>query len=142
MKCWKITLHACILLVICIIAGFISAQIIAKPVILTDEEINHYTNTAEAAWFEGFNSIKEHDGIEIKCDLNKQKVHIIPDNTNKQSVTVDFASTIPAITINAPVVSYWGCFFFYGIFFGLMAYVLLSIPIVLIKEKFFKKCKY
>ena len=122
MKCRKLFLHICAMLCICIITGFVTAGIIAKPINLTDEEISYYTNTAEKVWYEGLNSVEEDDSIHIAWNLGKKTVQVSSINNNKQSVTVDFSSLENTITVNESVVSFWGCFFFYGIFFGLIIY--------------------
>lgn len=123
----------CALLLVCAITGLITANSIAKPVLLTDEEISHYTDTAETAWYKGLASIKEHEDIDVECNLSKQEVQIFPFNTNKQSLTVNFSNTTQTVTINRPVVSFWGCFFFYGIVFGSIGYLLLLLLVLAIK---------
>ena len=133
MKFLKSFFQICSFLIVCTIVGLISANIIAKPVFLTDEEICHYTDTAQTAWYEGLASIKEHEEIDVECNLNKQEVYVFPFNTNKQSLTVNFSDDIQTVTINKPVVSFWGCFFFYGIVFGSIAYLLLLLLAVVIK---------
>ena len=139
MEFLKSFFKTCAFLAVCAIVGFISANIIAKPVLLTDEEIRHYTDTAETAWYEGLASIKEHEEIDVECNLNKQEVYVFPFNTNKQSLTVNFSDNTQTVTINKPVVSFWGCFFFYGILFGSLTYLLLLLLAVVIKTIVLKK---
>ena len=139
MEFFKNLFKTCAFLIVCAIVGLISANFIAKPVLLTDEEIRHYTDTAETAWYEGLSSITEHDEIDVKCNLNKQEVYISPFNTNKQSLTVNFSNTTQTVTINKPVVSFWGCFFFYGILFGSLTYLLLLLLTFAIKAIVSKK---
>ena len=135
MKCRKIFLRVCAILCICVITGLVTACIIAKPINLTDEEILYYTNTAEKVWYEGLNSVEKDDSIRIVFNLNEKEVQVLPINTNKQSVTVDFSSSDNPITVNDPVVSFWGCFFFYGAFFGLIIYGIICFCIFITKER-------
>ena len=135
MKCQKKFLQICVLLCICIITGLVTACIIAKPINLTDEEILYYTNTAEKVWYEGLHSVEQDDSINITFNLNEKKVQILPNNTNKQSLTVDFSSSENSITVVDSAVSFWGCFFFYGTFFGLIIYGLIYSCIFISKEK-------
>ncbi len=135
MKCRKIFLRICAILCICIITGFVTACIISKPINLTDEEIFHYTNTAEKVWYEGLHSVERDDSVHVTFNLNEKKVQVLPNNTNKQSITVDFSSSENLITVNDPVVSFWGCFFFYGAFFGLIIYGIICFCIFISKEK-------
>lgn len=139
MKFLKSFFQICSFLIVCTIVGLISANIIAKPVFLTDEEIRHYTDTAKTAWYQGLASIEEYEEIDVECNLNKQEVYVFPFNNNKQSLTVNFSDDIQTITINKPIVSFWGCFFFYGILFGSIAYLLLLLLVVVIKEIVLKK---
>ncbi len=142
MKQLEIIFHTFLFLLICILVGCISATTIATPIDLTFEEIHYYVNTAETAWHEGLGAVKEYDEIEIKCDLKNQEVKIVPNNTLKKSITVNFSNTTKSISINDPIVSYWGIFIFYGLFFGTIAYMIIAIPIVTVKKKFFKKSIY
>lgn len=134
MKCRRIFLRVCAILCICIITGWITAYLIAKPINLTDKEIRYYTTTAEKVWYEGLCSVEEDDCIDITFKLSEKKVQVSPNNTNKQSVTVDFSSSENSITVNDPVVSFWGCFFFYGAFFGLIIYGIICFCIFKAKE--------
>ena len=134
MKFLKAALKFCAFLVVCAIAGIISANLIAKPVFLTNEEIIYYTDTAEIAWYDGLSFIKEYEDIDVECNLDKRQVHIIPFNKNKQSLTVTFYADTQTVTINKPVVSFWGCFFFYGLFFGYFAFVILYLLFLGIKH--------
>lgn len=135
MKCRKIFLRICAILCICIITGLVTACIIAKPINLTDEEIIYYTDTAEKVWYEGLCSVEEDDSIHVTYNLSGKKVKVAPINTNKQSVTVDFSSSENSITVNDPVVSFWGCFFFYGAFLGFIIYGIICFCIFVSKEK-------
>ena len=145
MKLWKNFLEICALIIVCIIAGFITANLIAKPIFLTNEEIHYYTDTAETAWYEGLSSITEYEEIDVETNLDKHQVHIIPFNKNKQSLTVTFSTDTPIVTTNKPVVSFWGCFFFYGLFFGFFAFVILYLLVIAIKQAvrshYLKKCQ-
>lgn len=134
MKCRKIFLRICAILCICIITGLVTACIIAKPINLTDEEIIYYTDTAEKVWYEGLCSVEEDDSIHVTYNLSGKKVKVAPINTNKQSVTVDFSSSENSITVNDPVVSFWGCFFFYGAFGGLFIYEIIRFCIFIAKD--------
>lgn len=118
MKSRKTIIQVTQLLCICIIAGLISAYIIAKPIFLTQTEISYYTDIAEKVWFEGTNAIEEDDSIYIKLQLEDKKVQVLPIDLNKQSVTVDFSNSTESILVNEPVTSFAECFFFYGAFFG------------------------
>lgn len=118
MKCRKIFLTMCAHLCICIITGWVSARLIAKPINLTNEEILLYTDTAEKVWYQGLCAIEEDDSTHITFNLAEKTVKVSPINNNKQSVTVDFSSSEISFTVNDPLVSFWGCFFFYGLFFG------------------------
>lgn len=135
MKCRKIFLHICAILCICIITGLVLAYITAKPINLTDEEIIYYTDTAEKVWYEGLCYVEEDDSIHVMPNLSEKKVQVAPNNTKKQSVTVDFSSSEKSITVNDPVVSFWGCFLFYGAFFGLIIYGAICLCISTAKEK-------
>lgn len=135
MRCRKLFLRICAILCICIITGFITACIIAKPINLTNEEISYYINTAEKAWYEGFHFIEKDDSIHVTVDLSEKKVQVSPINVNKQSVTVDFTSSKNAITINNPVVNFWGCFFFYGAFLGFFIYGIICFCIFIATGK-------
>ena len=138
MKCRKLFLRICTILCICIITGFVTTCIIAKPINLTAEEISYYTNTAEKVWYEGFHSVEEDDSIHVAVNLSEKTIQVSPINTNKQSLTVDFASSENTITVNDPVVSFWGCFFFYGAFFGLIIYGIICFCIFIAKGKYKK----
>ena len=142
MKQLEIIFHTFLFLLICILVGCISATTIVAPIDLTFEEIHYYVDTAETVWHEGLEAVKEYDEIEIKCDLKNREVKIVPNNTLKKSITVNFSNTQKSISINKPIVSYWGCFIFYGFFFGTIAYMIIATPIVIIKKKFFKKFNY
>lgn len=135
MKHQKIFLRMCAILCICIITGLVTACIIAKPINLTDEEILYYTNTAEKVWYEGLHSVEEYDSIHVTFNLSEKKVQVLPNNANKQSVTVDFSSSENSITVNDSVLSFWGCFFFYGTFFGLTIYVIIDFCTFMLKGK-------
>lgn len=135
MKCRKIFLRICAILCICIITGLVTACIIAKPINLTHEEIIYYTDTAEKVWYEGLRSVEEDDSIHVTYNLSGKKVKVAPINTNKQSVTVDFSSSENSITVNDPVVSFLGCFFFYGAFLGFIIYGIICFCIFVSKEK-------
>lgn len=135
MKCRKKFSRVWTILCICIIAGLITACIIAKPINLTDEEILYYTDTAEKVWYEGLCFVEEDDNIHVTFNLSEKKVQVSPNNTNKQSVTVDFSSSKNSITVNDPLVSFWGGFFFYGAFFGLIIYGIICLCIFIKKEK-------
>lgn len=139
MEFFKNLFKTCAYLIVCAIVGLISANFIAKPVLLTAEEIRHYTDTAETAWYDGLGSIKEHKEINVECNLSKQEVYISSFNTNKQSLTVNFSNNTQTVTINKPVVSFWECFFFYGILFGSLTYLLLLLLAVVIKTIVLKK---
>lgn len=145
MKFLKDFMEICALIMVCIIAGLITANLIAKPVFLTNEEIHYYTDTAETAWYKGLSSITEYEEIDVETNLEKHQVHIIPFNKNKQSLTVTFSTDTPVVTINKPVVSFWGCFFFYGLFFGFVAFVILYLLVIAIKQAvrshYLKKCQ-
>ena len=142
MRVRKLCFHICAFILICTVIGFISANIIAKPVLLTDEEIQYYANVAEKAWYNGLSSVKEYDEIEIKCDLNNQDIYVFPQNNNKQSVTVNFSNDTGILTINEPVVNYWACFIFYGVLFGTLVYAIVSLFISIIKENLSKNEHY
>ena len=134
MKCRRIFLLVCAILCICIIPGFVIACLRAKPINLTDEEISYYTTIAEKVWYEGLCSVEEDDCIDVKFNLSEKKVQVLSNNTNKQSVTVDFSSSENSITVNDPVVSFWGCFFFYSAFFGLIIYANIRFWIFIAKK--------
>ncbi len=134
MKYRKKVLRICAFLCICIITGWITANIIAKPIYLTDKEIIYYTDIAKKVWYEGLESVEEDDSIYITFDLAGKKVNITPQNGTNQSVTADFSSSELSITVNDPVVSFWGCFFFYGTIFGLIIYVIIDLGIFIVKE--------
>lgn len=138
MKYLKPFMHICAILCICIITGFVSAYIIAKPINLTEEEISYYTNTAEKIWYEGFHSLEEDDSIYVTVNFADKKVQILPINNNKQSVTVDFTSLENIITVNNPVVNFWGCFFLYGAFFGFGIYWIICGGISIAKRRYKK----
>lgn len=135
MKCKKNFLRICAILCICMITGLVAACIIAKPINLTDKEILYYTDTAKKVWYEGLCSVKADDSIHVMFNLNEKKVQVIPINTNKQSITVDFSSSENSITVSQPVVSFWGCFFFYGTFLGLIIYGIICFCIFIAKQK-------
>ena len=122
MKWRKNILKICAFLIICTITGFITASIISKPIALTDEEISYYTNTAEKVWYEGLDSLEVDDTIRIEYNLKENEVKILPIDTCKQSITVIFFDPGKLITVNNTVVSFWGCFGFYGLFFGSIIY--------------------
>lgn len=135
MELRKFILRACAFLCTCIITGLITASCIAKPIYLNDKEIFYYIDTAEKVWYEGFCSIEEDDSITITFDLSKKEVKVAPVNTNKQSITVNFANSENSVVVNKPVVNFWECFFCYGIFHGIMVYIILYCCIFLAKEK-------
>ena len=66
-------------------------------------------------------------------NLSQKKVQISPTTTNKQSVTVYFSNSENQITINDPVVGFWECFFFYGIFLGIIIYGTIYCGIFVVK---------
>lgn len=134
MKCRKTFISMCEILCTCIITGFVAACIIAKPIKLTEDEILYYTNVAEKVWYEGIGSVEEDESINLTFNLNEKKVQVSPNNTNKQSITVHFSGSEGLTIINDPVVSFSGCFFFYGVFFGLIIYGIICFCIFMVKE--------
>ena len=127
MKCRKFFIKLCAPLFICTIVGLITACIIAKPISLTEEEISYYTNTAEKVWYNGLERIQKDN-----------KVQVLPINTNKQSITVIFSDSEKIITVNKPIVSFWGCFLFYGIYFGIIIYGIICFCLSKVKDTYRK----
>ena len=73
MKCRRIFLQIYVILVICIVTGLVFATVIAKPIKLTQEEIDYYTSTAEKVWYKGLESLEEDDSIHVEVDLSEKK---------------------------------------------------------------------
>ena len=135
MKWRKNILKTCAFLIICTITGFIIACIIAKPIALTDAEISYYTNTAEKVWYEGLETLEVDDTIRIEYRLKEKEVKILPIDTTKQSITVNFYEPEKLITVNNSIVNFWGCVGFYGLIFGSIIYAVISCWIFIVKEK-------
>lgn len=135
MKCRRIFLQIYVILVICIVTGLVLATVIAKPIKLTQEEIDYYTSTAEKLWYKGLESLEEDDSIHVKVYLIEKKVQVLPNNTQKESVTVYFLQTMTVYTVNEPAVNFTACFLFYGTVCGLINYGIFSLLIFKVKEK-------
>jgi len=135
MKCREKILKACAFLIICTIIGLISANIIGKPIELTETEKDYYIETADKVWNEGFEKVEVDDKIYIKYSLKEKEIEVFSTNTNKQSVAVKFYETEKLITVNEPVVNYWGCFMFYGLIFGTVIYQIIALTIVIVKGR-------
>ena len=134
MKWRKNIFNTCIFLIVCTIAGLIIAYNIAKPIKLTDSEINYYTEVAEKVWFEGLSEVEADDNIVIKFQLKEKKVKIFPIDSAKESITVNFSNYIREVTVNDPIVSFWGCFVFYGFVFGTILYFVICFVIFIVKK--------
>lgn len=134
MKWRKNILKICVFLIICTITGLITANIIAKPIELTDSEINYYMDIAETIWYEGFNSVESDDTIYIKYHLKEKEIEVLPTNGNKQSINVNFSGAKNVVTVNEPLVSFWGCFVFYGLLYGSIIYGAICWLIFIVKK--------
>ena len=135
MKWRKNVLKICAWFVICTITGFITASIIAKPINLTQAEIDYYVDTAETIWYEGFDSVEVDDSIYIEYHLKEKEIEVFSTNGNKQSITVNFEESKNLVAVNEPLVNFWGCLIFYGLIFGTVIYQIITFTILLVKER-------
>jgi len=101
----------CARLCICLLVGWLLTNLTAKPIMLTDEEVRYYRDTAETLWYEGFSSVEPDSSITFNIQHADKKVQILPIDHNKQSVTVDFSDSENNYTVNKPITNYWGSFF-------------------------------
>lgn len=134
MKYRKFFMRASVILGIFLLTGLISACLIAKPIELDEKEITYYTNVAKKVWYEGLNTIEKSDDVRISINLDEKEIKVEPLNANKQSVTVSFKNSEASYVINKPVVSFWGCFFFYGIVFTCTIYITISLILFALYE--------
>ena len=135
MKSRKKILKICAFLIICTITGLITANIIAKPIKLTQAEIDYYVETAETIWYEGFDSIKTDESIYIEYHLKEKEIEVFSTNGNKQSISVSFHESEKLVIVNEPIVSFWGCFVFYGLIFGFIIYQAICCIIFIVKQR-------
>lgn len=135
MKWWKNILEICAFLIVCTITGLITANLIAKPIKLTQAEVDYYVKTAETIWYEGFDSVEFDDTICIEYHLKEKQIEVLPINGNKQSITVNFHEPESLVTINKTVVKFWGCVGFYGILFGSIIYGVICWLIFIVKQR-------
>lgn len=127
MKYRKFFMRTSVILGIFLITGLISASLIAKPINLDEKEITYYANVAKKAWYEGLNSIEKDDDVRVSINLYKKEIKVESLNANKQSVTVNFRNSEASYVVNKPLISFWGCFFFYGLVFTCAIYITISL---------------
>ena len=128
-------LKVCAYLILCFVVGLVVANIIAKPIALSEDEIGYYTDTAEKVWYDGLEKVQKDDTININISVNASQVQISPVNTTKQRLTVDFSDSEPLVILSKPIVSFYGCLVSYGLIFGSIIYFLINFIIFCYKEE-------
>ena len=132
----KILLIASFLVVVAIV-GFWTANRYGRTYDLTNEEVNHYVQTANKAWKSGLVSVENDHTVSIEYSLTKKTVKVshAENQNNYQSVTVDFSSNPAKVTINNPEISYIATFLFYGLIVGFIVFLILVFIILTVKMK-------
>lgn len=119
----------------CIITGLIFGSILGRTVKLTEKETEYYTSVAEKVWYNGLYSIEKDDSITIKIDINEREIKILPNNSNKQSITVNFSGTQKRVVVNDSIRNFKNSFISSAISFGSIIYLIEYGIVCAIKEK-------